>query len=93
MIDMESPLISIVMSCYNHEKFVTESLNGEFAQTRSPLDIDDVYDCSQDRTAGIASAKLTELPGHSNIRFFRNLPPGSGGSSMLAISRGVEIDR
>jgi glycosyltransferase involved in cell wall biosynthesis len=72
MTDVESPLISIVMLCYNHEKYVAEALDGVLAQSYSPLDIVIVDDCSQDRTADIVAAKLTELPDHSHIRFIRN---------------------
>jgi|APDOM4702015118_1054815.scaffolds.fasta_scaffold04350_3 glycosyltransferase involved in cell wall biosynthesis len=66
------PLISIVMLCYNHERFVTEALDGVLAQSYSPLDIVIVDDCSQDRTADIVAAKLSALPDRSNIRFIRN---------------------
>jgi glycosyltransferase involved in cell wall biosynthesis len=70
MADME--LISIVMLCYNHEKFVAEALDGVLAQTYSPLDIVIVDDCSQDSTPDIVAAKLAGLPDRSNIRFIRN---------------------
>jgi glycosyltransferase involved in cell wall biosynthesis len=72
MVDVESPLISIVMLCYNHERFVAESLDGVLAQTYSPLDIVIVDDCSRDKTADIVAAKLAELSDRSNIRFIRN---------------------
>src|SRR5260370_24377996 len=72
MADVENPLISIVMLCHNHEKFVAEALDGVLAQTYSPLDIVIIDDCSQDETANIVAAKLAELPDRSNIRFIRN---------------------
>jgi glycosyltransferase involved in cell wall biosynthesis len=72
MAGVQSPLISIVMLCYNHERFVAEALDGVLAQTYSPLDIVIVDDCSQDRTADIVAAKLDALPERSNIRFIRN---------------------
>jgi glycosyltransferase involved in cell wall biosynthesis len=72
MTAQEKPLISIVMLCYNHERFVAEALDGLLAQTYSPLDIVIVDDCSQDRTADIVAAKLAELPGRSDVRFIRN---------------------
>lgn len=65
-------LISVVMLCYNHERFVAEALDGVLAQTYSPLDIVIVDDCSQDRTAEIVDAKLAALPDRSKIRFIRN---------------------
>lgn len=72
MADVENPLISIVMLCYNHEKFVAEALDGVLAQTYSPLDIVIIDDCSRDATADIVAAKLAELPDRLDIRFIRN---------------------
>ena len=71
MADAANPLISVVMLCYNHEKFVAEALEGVFAQTYSPLDIVIVDDCSQDRTPEIVAAKLAEVA-NPEIRFIRN---------------------
>jgi glycosyltransferase involved in cell wall biosynthesis len=60
------------MLCYNHEKFVTEALDGVRAQTYSPLDVVIVDDCSQDRTAEIVAAKLAEDRRGFDVRFIRN---------------------
>ena len=68
----EPPLISIVLVCYNHERFVAEALEGVLAQTYSPLDIIIVDDCSQDRTAEIVAERLARLSARSDIRFIRN---------------------
>jgi glycosyltransferase involved in cell wall biosynthesis len=72
MNDAHSPLISIVMLCYNHERFVAEALDGLFLQTYSPLDIVIVDDCSQDRTPNIVAARIASLSQPSNVRFIRN---------------------
>jgi glycosyltransferase involved in cell wall biosynthesis len=72
MADVETPLISIVMLCYNHEQFVSEALDGVLAQTYSPVEIVIIDDCSQDSTADIVAAKLAALPDRPNIRFIRN---------------------
>jgi glycosyltransferase involved in cell wall biosynthesis len=72
MADANGTLISIVMLCYNHEKFVAEALEGVLAQTYSPIDIIIIDDCSQDATADIVAAKLAALPDRSHIRFMRN---------------------
>ena len=70
--DAGQPLVSIVMLCFNHEKFVVEALEGVLAQTYSPLDIIIVDDCSQDQTANLIAAKLARIPNRSDIRFIRN---------------------
>lgn len=72
MISAERPLISVVMLCYNHEKFVVEALEGVLAQNYSPLDIIIVDDCSQDQTANLIAAELAKVPHRSDIRFIRN---------------------
>jgi glycosyltransferase involved in cell wall biosynthesis len=69
---MARPLISIVMLCYNHERFVAEALDGVLAQTYSPLEIVIIDDCSQDRTPDIVAKRLAERPELSNVRFIRN---------------------
>jgi glycosyltransferase involved in cell wall biosynthesis len=68
----DNPLISIVMLCYNHEKFVAEALDGVLAQTYAPLEIVIVDDFSTDRTLEIVSAKLAGYPNPSDIRIIRN---------------------
>src|SRR5882672_3743744 len=72
MAGSDGPLISIVMLCYNHERFVAEALDSLLAQTHSPLDILIIDDCSQDRTPDIVAARLAGLDDRSNIRFIRN---------------------
>jgi glycosyltransferase involved in cell wall biosynthesis len=72
VVDENNTLISIVMLCYNHEKFVAEALDGVLAQIYSPLDIVIIDDCSPDATAEIVSARLAELTGRPDIRFIRN---------------------
>jgi len=71
MADAKRPLISLVMLCFNHERFVAEALEGVLSQTRSPLEIVIIDDCSQDRTPEIVAAKLANLRRH-DIRFIRN---------------------
>jgi glycosyltransferase involved in cell wall biosynthesis len=66
---MESALISIVLVCYNHEKFVVEAIDGVLSQTFGPLDITVIDDCSSDRTADIIGSKLAGRP---DVRFIRN---------------------
>jgi len=69
MVKEKNPLISIILLCYRHEKYVAEAVDGVLAQTYSPLDIIVVDDCSPDRTAEIIAAKLADRP---DVRFIRN---------------------
>jgi glycosyltransferase involved in cell wall biosynthesis len=67
-----NPLISLVLACYNQEKFVAEAVRGVLSQTYTPLDIVIVDDCSTDRTPEIIKAELARHPARSDIRFVRN---------------------
>ena len=70
--EAQKPLISILMTCYKHEQFIGEALDGVLAQTYSPLDIVIIDDCSPDRTAAMIEARLAQHPDRSDIRFIRN---------------------
>jgi glycosyltransferase involved in cell wall biosynthesis len=87
MDDAANPLISIIVSCYNQERFVAEALDGVLAQTYRPLEILVLDDCSTDRTAEIIRAKLAEHPNRTDVRFLRN-PKNLGmrGNSELGLS-------
>lgn len=85
--DIERPVVSILLACFNQEGFIAEALDGALAQTYSPLEIVIVDDCSTDRTADIIAAKLRVHPSQSDIRFIRNLENVGGWYSGL-ITRG-----
>jgi len=50
---MESPLVSVVCLCYNHERFVAEALESVLQQTYSNLEVIVVDDCSTDESVSI----------------------------------------
>ena len=72
MPDAADPIISVVLLCYNHEKFVAEAVNGVLAQTHAPLDIVIVDDCSTDNTAAIVDEVLAGNPRRPVGRWIRN---------------------
>ena len=74
----ENPLVSIIVACFNQEKFVGEALEGILAQAYSPLEIVIFDDCSSDRTADIIESKLASRPDRSDIRFVRNVKNMTG---------------
>src|SRR5438309_261505 len=71
--DMDQrPLISLILLCYNHERFVAEAVDSVLEQTYSPLEIVIIDDCSLDRTAGIITERLDAHPSRSRVKFVRN---------------------
>jgi glycosyltransferase involved in cell wall biosynthesis len=67
-----APLATVVLLCFNYERFVDEALDGLFAQTYQPLDIIILDDCSSDQSAKIIEARLAQRGNPPNIRFVRN---------------------
>lgn len=71
-IGVKKPLISVIVACYNQERFVAEAIDGILAQTYRPLEIVIVDDCSTDRTAEVIRAELAKRPDRSDVRFVHN---------------------
>lgn len=71
-IKMNKPLISYVVTAYNIEKYVKESVNCAFAQTYSPLEIVLSDDCSTDHTFDIMKRMAEEYKGPHKIILNRN---------------------
>ena len=76
----DNPLISYVVTTYNIEKFVQESVECAFAQTYTPLEIVLSDDCSSDRTFEIMQKMARGYKGQHKIVLNRN-------SSNLGITR------
>ncbi|WP_029904120.1 glycosyltransferase family 2 protein [Prevotella sp. 10(H)] len=66
---MNNPLVSVLIPCYNVEKYVEESVNSILKQTYTNLQVILINDCSTDRTGEI----LQRLAGEdSRITIFEN---------------------
>lgn len=64
-----NPLVSVLMPCYNVERYVEESLNSILGQTYSNLEIIVIDDCSTDKTLAILE-KMAERD--QRIKIYRN---------------------
>lgn len=72
-----APLFSIIVACYNHEKFVKEAVNSALGQTYPDKEVIVVDDGSRDNTAAIlksfgASITLAALPENRGAGSARN---------------------
>lgn len=56
------PHISVIIPSYNGERFLTETLESVFAQTRLPQEVIVVDDASRDQTPGIVQALSRNAP-------------------------------
>lgn len=66
------PLVSYVLTAYNIENFIEESVKCAFSQTYSPLQIVISDDCSTDRTFEIIQKLASEYTGPHKIVLNRN---------------------
>ena len=72
MKNASKPLVSYVVTAYNIEKFIEESVKCAFAQTYSPLEIVLSDDCSTDKTFEIMQKMAKEYDGPHKIVLNRN---------------------
>jgi len=64
-----TPLVTIICLCYNHEKFVVESLNSVINQSYKNIQLIVVDDCSTDHSVQVIEEWLKDYP---NIHFIKN---------------------
>lgn len=69
---MEKPLISYVLTAYNLESYIRESIECAFRQTYSPLQIVLSDDCSTDRTFEIMQEMAAAYQGPHSVKLNRN---------------------
>lgn len=65
----QNPLVTIICSCFNHEKFVIETIKSVQNQSYSNIEIIIIDDCSLDNSVSIISDYLNNYP---EIRFIQN---------------------
>lgn len=63
-----TPLVSVIIPCYNSEKNILQTIASVSAQTMGDLEILVVDDCSSDGSAKVVESILTEEP---RLRFFQ----------------------
>src|SRR4051812_28265938 len=74
-----SPLVSVVLPCYNHEKFVAQAIGSVFEQSYTPLELIIVDDGSGDSSCAEIERTLSKYQGRKDVsvRFFRNENAGA----------------
>lgn len=82
----ERPLISVIVSVYNGENFLTQALNSVFDQSYQNIEVIIIDDGSTDGTAEVAKPYV----GNGNTRYIRqdNFGQGSGLNHGVKLARG-----
>jgi len=84
-----SPLVSVCIPAFNHEKYVGDAIDSVLSQTMQDFEIVITDDCSTDKTRDVITSYTDE-----RIRFFtspRNSGPGAAANNNLLNARGKFI--
>lgn len=89
MLQMRNPLVSVVMNCYNGEKYLVEAIDSVKEQSYPNWELVFVDNASTDNSADIVRAYADD-----RIRYVRNIenkPLGAARNTALDIARGEYI--
>ncbi len=87
------PLVSIIMPCFNAERWLGAALDSLQRQTHREFEIVAVDDASTDRTAALLAERARADSRVRPVRLERNQGPGAAANRGLAESRGQFIAR
>ena len=74
----QNTLVTIILACYNQEKFVADAVRGVLSQTYSPIEAIIFDDCSSDRTADMIEQTIARHAHDHDVRLVRNPSNMSG---------------
>ena len=69
---MDKPRYTLLITCYNFEKFIREAVEGALMQTYEPLDIIISDDCSTDRSWDVIQETVSAYKGPHTVILNRN---------------------
>ena len=87
-----TPLVSVIITTYNHEKYIENSINSVISQSFKDFEIIVINDGSVDGTADIVERLVSEYP--NTIRFVNhktNQRPKISGNEGISLARGKYI--
>ncbi|WP_418263283.1 glycosyltransferase family 2 protein [Flavobacterium faecale] len=85
------PLISVICLCYNHSKYVIESLNSVIDQTYDNIELIIADDCSTDNSTKVIKEWLLKYPTVQFVENSKNLGNNKTFNNAFALSRGEYI--
>lgn len=90
---MKNPLVSVIITAYNEERHIAESLESLIQQTYPQLEIIVVDDCSTDTTASIVETMRKQDSRIRLIRLQKNLGQSAASNVGIDVSTGGYIAR
>ena len=90
---MNKPLVSVIIPCYNAEKYVEEAIRSIMTQTYSNLEIIVTDDCSSDNTLMILETLAAEDSRIKVIKNEKNLKIVKSLNNMIEVAQGKYIAR
>jgi glycosyltransferase involved in cell wall biosynthesis len=84
---MESPLVTVICLCHNHDRFVAEAIESVLRQTHPRIQLIVVDDASTDRSVSVIRKELKDRPEVTFLSLLKNL------GNCQAFNRGFEISK
>src|ERR1017187_4327252 len=85
------PKVSVIMPCFNHARFVVESVSGILAQTHPDLELIIVEDCSSDNSWDVIRSLTAKDSRIKVIRHERNQGVSKSRNDGLCMATGQFI--
>jgi len=85
------PLVSVLMPAYNHERWISESIESVISQNYGPIELVIVNDGSRDRTGVIASDYQSKYPGIVRYQEQSNRGLCATLNRLVSLSRGEYV--
>ena len=86
-----SPLVSVIVPCFNHGRYLEGCLESVAAQTYPAIEVIVVDDASTDAQTAAVLEEVSSRPGVTVLRLPRNVGPSSARNAALRIARGRYI--
>lgn len=91
MTNFEKPIVTVILTAYNQEKFIEEALASVFYQTYAPIQLIVVDNASSDNTLGVIESFRAKSPAFQLIRNRHNIGLCRAFNQGLQIAQGEYV--
>lgn len=85
---LDSPLVTVLCSCYNHQNFVCESIQSVLNQSYKNIQLIVIDDCSNDNSKAVIEQFITNYPAIAFIKNETNLGLTKSVTNALKLAKG-----